>query len=247
MVDLNISFSKYDYFGILIPGIFALILVMLLIPSEFILNLGIYFTSLGNLEISFIFLISVGIIIVSYIIGLLLSGLGSWLLEDKIIGKKLNLPSQNLLKLNESDSESNETNSNDRWFKRYRYQYSDKFRGEFLKEFDRFFKELGHNNGDDVFRMCYHVVKEKCPNTFNRLGTFISLYGLYRSLTITFLIGFVMFLVHFILTTNALSLLFFISFPLLSLFCFYKYLQFFRAFSNEIFSSFYIYCLELKK
>ena len=240
LVELNISFSKYDYFGILIPGIFSLILVILLIPIDNFVNLGGLIAAFGNLEIAFIFLISVGIIIISYIIGLLLGGLGSWFLEDQIIGKKLGLPSQNLLQLEQSSKEY-------KFFKRYRMAYSEQFKKQFLKEFDEFFKGFGHENGDDIFRLCYHVVKEKCPNTFNRLSTFIALYGLYRSLTVTFLIGFGLFLINFILTLNAISLVFFISFPLLSLFCLYKFLQFYRAFSNEIFSSFYVYCLEQEK
>ena len=117
MVDLNISFSKYDYFGILIPGIFSLILVILLVPPEMIVGLGSYFTSLGNLEFAFIFLIGVGMLIISYIMGVLLGGLGSWLLEDLVIGKKLDLPSQNLLQLEE-------TEQNYKYFKRYRKPYS---------------------------------------------------------------------------------------------------------------------------
>ncbi len=238
MVDLNISFSKYDYFGILIPGIFALILIVLLVPSEIVVGFGSYFTSLGNLEFAFIFLLSIGIIIISYIVGTLLGGLGSWLLEDLIVGKKLSPPTQNLLQLKE-------TTRKNKLFKRYQKPYSDQFREQFFKEYNGHFKGFEQENGEDIFRLCYHVVKEKCPNTFNRLSTFIALYGLYRSLTVTFLIGFFVFLVHYILTLNVISLIFFVGFPFLCIFCLYKFLQFYKAFSNEIFSSFYVYCLEL--
>jgi len=240
MVDLNISFSKYDYFGILIPGIFSLVLIVLLVPTGSFINLGGLIASFGNLEIAFIFLISVGIVIISYILGLLLGGLGSWLLEDQIIGKKLNLPSQNLFELKE-------TRVNNKFFRRYRASYSEQFQTQFLKEFDGFFKGFDHENGDDMLRLCYHIVKEKCPNTINRLSTFIALQGLYRSLMVTFLIGSFLFLINLILTLSPLSLLIIISFPFLCLFCLEKFLQFYRAISDEIFSSFYVYCLDLKK
>jgi len=239
MLDLDVSFSKYDYFVILIPGVLILIFIVLIVPSQVFVDIGHTIESYGTLQFAFVFIISVGLIIISYVLGLLLSGLGSWLIEDKITSRWLSPPAKNLFQL--------EKRKPTRLFKKYSHPYSEKFQKQFFEVFDDYFTGIDHDNANDLFRLCYHVVKEKCPNGYNRLGTFISLYGLYKSLILAFIIGIVLSFVNFFQTMNAIILLLPILFALLSIFCFYKFLIYYRIFADEVFSSFFTYRFDLMK
>ncbi|MFX1274357.1 MAG: hypothetical protein ACFFBP_01875 [Promethearchaeota archaeon] len=239
MLDLDVSFSKYDYFVILIPGVLILILSLLVVPEHIFIEFGQILDSWGSLQFAFIFLISVGLIIISYLFGLILSGLSSWLVEEQITGKWLSPQATNLFQLEKTKGKKR--------FKRYRQPYSEQFQKKFFEVFDEYFSGIDHEETNDLFRLCYHVVKEKCPNGYKRLGTFISLYGLYRSLIVAFLIGFILYLINVLLTWNVFTLLLMICFPFLIIFCFYKFLTYYRIFADEVFSSFYVYVLDLKK
>ena len=231
MLDLDVSFSKYDYFVILIPGVLILILILIIIPPAFFVEIGQIIESFGSLNFAFVFIISVGLIIVSYLFGLLLSGFSAWLIEDQITSKWLSPPAVNLFQL--------EKRKTSKLFRKYTQPYSVKFQEKFFDVFNDYFEGIDKEDANDIFRLCYHVVKEKCPNGYKRLSTFISLYGLYRSLILTFLIGFIIYLVNFILTMNPIALLLLIIFPFVCVFCYYKFLTYYRIFSDEVFSSFF--------
>jgi hypothetical protein len=233
--ELKISFSKYDYFGIILPGFIILIFFIFIVPIEFYINIGILIDSFGNIGFVFVFFISIGTIIISYIIGSIISGIAYWLIEGLIITKKLKYPSYNLFK-------NNNGRTSHKFFHDYRKQYTDEFKNNFNQVFHNYFKESKYED-IDKFKLCFHVVKENSSVTFGRLTTFISLYSLYRNLTITFFIGSILYLYNFIITLNFIFL-FFIGFLLLSIFCFTNFLKFFRIYADEVFRSFYIYILE---
>ncbi|KKN13845.1 hypothetical protein LCGC14_1002160 [marine sediment metagenome] len=263
MVDLKIKFSKYDYFGILIPGILFLIFITLLIPFEFLVSLNLFFSDLENLLYFLIFIMGLGLIVITYIFGLLLSSIGRWLIEDKIIINFLEYPSHNLFFQEESlKNESNEIlkkssgvkkknqkikkrNSAKKLFNKYRKPYSVSFINSFNNSFKDFFSENDYNE-EDRFKLCFTIIKEKCPVTFSRMNTFIALYGLHRTLSITFIITFFIYLFYGLYIGNFLLILLIFSLPLLSLFFFSNYLKFLRAYSDEVFRTFYIYSIEKK-
>lgn len=234
MVDLKISFSKYDYFGIIIPGFTLLILILFLFPLEIFIELSNIINLFGGLEFAFIFLIGLAIVIISYLFGIIISGMGYWLIEGKIIENKLKYPSTHLFQTKETTKSL---------FKNYRSKYSVQFRDHFNEVFINYFEKKNYKE-TDKFKLCYHLVKEKSPVAFQRLTTFISLYGLYRNLTITFIIGTFLYLYKIILTLNLLYLILILGFPLLSIFCFNNFLKFFRIYADEVFRSFFIYALE---
>jgi len=239
MLDLDVSFSKYDYFVILIPGVSILILLLIIVPPSFFVEIGQIIDSFGSLNFAVVFILSVGLIIVSYLLGLLVSGFSGWLIEDQITGRWLSPPIVNLFQLNKRKPK--------RWFRKYTQPYSVNFQKKFFEVFNDYFKGIDNNDANDIFRLCYHVVKEKCPNGYKRLSTFITLYGLYRSLILTFSMVFVIYLINFFLTLNIIVLLFLISFPFLSVFCYYKFLTYYRIFSDEVFSSFFTHQFDLMK
>ena len=248
MVNLEINFSKYDYFGIIIPGFVFLLFLIFIFPIEFFINIGNIISSFGNFGFAFVFLISVGIIIISYLFGLIISGIGYSLIEGLIIEKKLKYPSYYLFQTKNKDTSKNEVDSNNennssKLFKRYRRNYSKEFIDNFNEAFNAYFKEDNYND-TDRFKLCFHVVKEKSPMAFSRLTTFISLYGLYRNLTITFIIGTFLLLYKLVISLNFLLILLIICICLLSLFSFNNFLKFFSVYADEVFRSFYIYALE---
>jgi len=240
VVEFKIQFSKYDYFGILIPGILFLLFIVLLLPFDVFINLNNTLISLDSLQFVITFLFGTGLLVIAYILGLILSGVGRWIIEDKIIKKSLGYPSINLFKLNMSAGDKK------RLFKKYRIAYSSLF----INKFNNSFKSVFGTNdykGEDKFKLCFTIVKEYCPITFGRMNTFIALYGLNRTLSITFGINFIIYIFYSLYTLNLNLAIFSLILPLLSLFCFSNYLKFLRAYSDEIFRTFYIYSVKVEK
>ena len=236
MTDLKISFNRYDYFGLILPGVLLLISVIFIIPQEIYIGLGNSLESYKDLKFAFIFLIGVALIFFSYLIGMVISSIGSWLIEGNIIKKKLKYPSYNLF--NDSDS---------KWFENYQKSYSSTFIEQFNKTFNEYYNGISFQGDDDKFMTCFHYVKEKCPITYSRLNIFLSMYGLYRNLTVCFIILLSIFTVYFILTLNLFIILIMLLSGSFSTMCFYRFLKFFRIFSDEVFRSFYMHQYDIIK
>lgn len=238
MVDLQLKFNKYDYFGIIIPGILFIFSIIVLVPFDIYLGLEIFFVSLSSLQSVYIFLISMALIVFAYVIGFVISGIGRWIIEEKIIGKKLKYPSENLFSTDETTKKF--------FFQKYKKPYSKQFIGELIKSFNQYFKKIDFSE-DDGFKLCFSVVKENCPVAFGRLTTFLSLYGLYRTLCIEFVLILIIFSIYSIFYVNALIVIILIFLPMLSVICFSNYLKFYKTYADEVFRSVYIYFLENKK
>ncbi len=231
---VKITFSKYDFFGILLPSIVLLIAITLILPYDFYSDLSLYLDNFIEFKFIMIGIFSVGIIVLCYIIGMLISGISNWIIEKKIIKKFLKYPSYNLF---------NQTSS--KWFKSYNASYSHDFINKFNEKFNAYF---GSDFEDEVdrFRLCFEVVKEHCPTSFGRLKTFISLYGLNRNLSITFLSIMVLYIIKSCFGFNSIFIIIIIISPLISYFNFVNFLKFFRIYADEVFRAFYIYQIENK-
>ena len=252
LVELKIAFSKYDYFGILIPGFLFLTCFFILIPEVIKILIGEMINFLPGLQLSSIFVFSISILVIAYITGLILSGLSRWAIEDFLIKKRMGYPSESLFKTNKTGGITGKKldllgdekrNRQLTIFKKYKVPYSDEFRNEFEKEFIRFFNNKRFTM-EDKFKLCFNVIKEASPITFGRLSTFIALYGLYRTLSLAFLILTIFVLIRLVFYINLLMFFLLISFPLLSMFCFTNYLKFLKAYSDEVFRSFYIHAFK---
>ena len=235
MTDLKISFNRYDYFGLILPGVLLLISVLFIIPQEIYISLGNSLESFKDLKYAFVFLIGTTLIFFSYLIGMIISSIGSWLIEGYIIKKKINYPSYNLF---------NDTSS--KRFKSYKKSYSSTFIEQFNKTYNEYYTGISFQ-GDDKFMTCFHYVKEKCPITYSRLNIFLSMYGLYRNLTVCFIIILSIFTVYFILTLNLILIVIMLLSGGFSIICFYRFLKFFRIFSDEVFRSFFMHRYDILK
>lgn len=257
MVDLNISFSKYDYFGIIIPGIIVVVSLILSFPLKFYIDIGILLNTIGELEYFFIFLIGISFIILSYFFGMIISALGSWLIENTIIKKFLKYQTYHLFKSKVKINSANDTVVNKTkkiledktvkkegiFFKKYKEPYSKEFQQQFEIHFGEYFNKIKYNE-EDKFKLCFAVVKENCHITYGRLSTFISLYNLSRNLTISFLISIPILIYNCIIFQNLIFLIGILIALMLIFFFFKNYLKYFKIYSDEVFRAFYIYCLE---
>lgn len=260
MVDLKISFSKYDYFGIIIPGIIVLVSIILSLPMQFYIDLGILLKTTGELEYIFIFILGISFIILSYFIGMIISALGSWLIENIVIKKLLNYQTHHLFKSenkinNPNDKVANRTknakeNKSEKkggiFFKKYKEPYSKEFQQQFEIYFGKYFNKIKYND-EDKFKLCFAVVKENCPITYGRLNIFISLYNLSRNLTISFLITIPILIYNYIIFQNLMFLIGILIALMLIFFFFKNFLKYFKIYADEVFRAFYIYCLEKEK
>lgn len=260
MVDLKISFSKYDYFGIIIPGIIVVVSIILSLPMQFYLDLGILLKTIGELEYFFIFLIGISFVILSYFIGMIISALGSWLIENIVIKKFLNYQTYHLfkskIKINSvNDKVVNKTKKilekkNEKkegfFFKKYKEPYSKEFQQQFEVYFGKYFNKIRYSD-EDKFKLCFAVVKENCPITYGRLSTFISLYNLSRNLTISFSITIPILIYNYIIFQNFLFLIGILVALMFIFFFFKNYLKYFKIYADEVFRAFYIFCLEKEK
>ncbi len=228
MISLRVSFNRYDFFGLIFPGLLLIISIIFIIPQNYYIAIAESLESYKDLKFVFVFLIYISIIFASYLIGMIISSIGSWVIEGYFIKKKLKYPSYNLF-----------NNKNSNRFKNYRKSYTNTFIEQFNKIFSSYYNGIEFND-DDKFILCYTYVKEKCPITYSRLSVFLSMYGLYRNLTVCFILILPILLVNFMLSLNFFMIfLMTISF-FFSIICFIRYLKFFRIFSDEVFRSFYM-------
>ncbi len=241
----QISFNRYDYFGILFPGSLVTASLFLFFP-EIVLLINSYINSVGGLNYLFIAFFSLIGILMCYIAGLVVTSLGRWLLEDKIIGKKLGYPGDILFKVNDP-GQNNVTPSSHKqgtWLKVYKKPYSPDFIESFNKVFSGYFNATLLKDQKDKFSLCFATVKEHCPATLDRLNTFISLYGLNRNLVAAFLILSGVVVAHAIKIFNALPLIWLFLFALLIYVHFKTFLKFFRTYGDEVFRTFFIFASE---
>lgn len=241
MVDFKFSFSHYDNFAVLIIGILALGASLIPIPISYIINFANTIETFIELKYLFLFFLGIIILFVSYLVGLLISFLGSVLIERFLINKILKYPTANLF----SEKKEKITGI----FKNYRCPYSKKFQSDFKRKFNDVFAEgfEFQENQDDVFKLCFHVVKEQCPISYGRLTTFITLYDLNRNLVILFNLFFIEFLIYSILNPIFLNIVICIFSIPFAFFCLLNYLRYFKIYADEVFRSFYTYQIQQKK
>ncbi len=205
------------------------------LSNGFILSIVIYFfyfnkenlikIIIGKLTLSVSIIL---LVLISYIIGHLISLSSSSLFEKLIIKYLLGYPSYNFF----TDKPIG--------FKIIKkifglYSYKSQYSIFVKKKINSKFKRIFNLNFKDVdnFNLCFHFVKENSPATYNRLLTFISIYGFCRNLSMNLLI------IAIILIFNSYFTFGFIIIVLSYLF-FLRYLKFFRQYGDEVYKTFII-------
>jgi len=226
MTDQQFPFSAFEYLGYIVPGVVVLVGIFLNYgPLDSFAKLGEYLSSIKDASFAFY----AALLLSAYVLGHIVSALGSFVFERQIVHRFLGYPSENLFRENAKPS---------RVFREYLRPYSLPFSREFRKIFvARFGSEY---ETLDQFLLCLHDVKERMPTTYNRLERFIRLYDFARNLAM----GFILLAAE--LSARAIAqvdLNWFGSAALsvgLAFALFLRYLRFFRSYSDEVFRSFFI-------
>lgn len=122
----------------------------------------------------------------------------------------------------------------------YRKKASKKFVEDFNDAFKYYFDEEYSNYKAEGFPLIHAFVKDESSVTYQRLSVFLSLYGIFRTLTLTFII-------ITIITTSVGLFLYMTVSILLVLICFFAYLKHFRYYTEELFRSFIVISIKEKK
>ncbi|MCG8431768.1 MAG: hypothetical protein MJA29_11420 [Candidatus Omnitrophica bacterium] len=226
MKNHAVPFNLYDYLGYLMTGFVTII---------FIYSLGIAeITKLKNSLESVLqheYILTVLLMIACYIVGQIVSLFGKCIFVNIIIKKWLNYPSRNFFRMF-SDNEKFRNFKPVRWFhfREYKRPYPEEFANK-IKEY--YEQETGRRfDESEAFLFCFHYVKEYCPATHARLLIFLSLYDFSRNLSVIFLMMGAVYFLSCRMMWGAGCWMF-------AYLLFFRYLQFFRIFSNEVFRSFY--------
>ncbi|MGB9591385.1 MAG: hypothetical protein ACPL1K_02595 [Candidatus Kryptoniota bacterium] len=244
-------FTLYDFFGYFIPGV-ALLTALLL--SRFAIDIKLllagkndssrFVAMLTQFKENWIVWITIGIV-VTYLIGHVVSALSSMVLEKLVVGKILKYPTFNML-------ETTVSRAKNRKLKNYiMYNILLGYRGSmgnhtveiFRTIFNAVFGYHGRNILDydrfNVFPICFSYVKEKCPVTYERVMNYVSSYGFARNSAMAFIIAALLVICRFpvnypyVLISSILDIV-------IALLLFRQYLKFLRRVNDEVFFQFMI-------
>lgn len=216
------KFNFYDFLAHFIPGFLAIcaFALLFLTPSE-----------IGSLMAKtepYKYIVSTGLVLISYSVGHVISQLGSLLLERGLVRSWVGYPSENFFI---------ESKKNHWIFRDYRRSHSKDFAKRVKEAYEAKFNVAFHHY--DAFMTCFHFVKERSGPTLTRLNTFLAVYDFCRNTSMGLLLLTLGFVARGFVTTPsnfyyAAGALFF------AVFFFYRYLKFYRQYDDEVFRTFYI-------
>ncbi len=259
--QFRVPLTLYDLFGYLIPGILFFALFPISYDFSLIMNglkelvqIGKFTTpkdflilKMKDFYITTVWYSIFYTILISYLMGHIIAGIGSFFYERIIIDKFLKYPTANLFKLRSyngilEDKIFKVVHWLPSWakgwvFGNYRRPYSQEFQVKFSEKFQITFGFLP-NHQSDIFWTVFAYIAHHCPASFHRATHFLNLYGFSRNLSFMFL----MFSTSLILFDfyHHLSIdyrLIFLYIFLAGVF-FWQYLKFFRRLNDEIYRAF---------
>lgn len=227
MTNVKFPLSVFDFFAYLIQGF------LLLVGFCYLFKINILeITTTDNLFFDFI------VIVLSYILGHIVAELSRWIIEGGIVRKYLGYPSDFVFK---------EEHRKKLLFTEYLRPYSKEFINEFKTAYGWYYNNKFSRIDDyNSFRLCFHTVKERCPNAFSRLEVFISMYDFNRNLSMVSIVYGGIFLTIVITTGELIWLLGVALSLILTFMLLLRYLKFFKSFADEVYYSFLNYVMEKK-
>lgn len=215
-------FSLYDFLGFIIPGYLVLGgLIVLFVPLPTIR------AALESVE-PYKYIVSFATVLIAYGTGHLVSQLASLIAERLLIGKWLGYPSENVF----------HTQPRGRLFKDYQRPYAEAFAKEWKQRYEATLGGAFHHR--EAFLNAFHYVKEHSRQTVERLNTFIATYDFARNTALALVVIAVGAGVQALrlggrdyVAVSGVALLTAVLF-------FYRYLKFFRHYTDEVFRTFYV-------
>ena len=219
-------FTPFEVLSYIVPG--AVVLYGLLLnypPLDSLEETGNYLSDIGPAAVLFY----AGLLIAAYVVGQIVSALGSVVIHRLIVVPLWGDPIDNLFR---------EGGRRSALFPGYVASYTPSFKEEWHRLFlGRFEREYGPM---DRFLLCLHDVKENTRNTMARLERHIRLYEFARNLSAAFLVLTVALATRWaagreLLWVGAALASFGMALALLP-----RYLRFYRSYSDEVFQTFFI-------
>lgn len=211
----RIPFAIYDFFGYLASGFLLVAGIDYSLRLHWILGRD-YPNSEWILWI-----------LTAYVVGHINAHLASWLLERKML-KVLRYPSQNLFDIRKAPL-------------RILSPYFAPLPHSVALSIQKQYKEMNPHGqfGEELFLYCYHLVKEKSPNSYSRVQVFLNQYGFCRNMGFALLciVPFAIFGAYTNRSVETAAIAFLC--PFLSCVLILRYLKFFRLYSVEVFLSFW--------
>lgn len=241
---VDIPFTLYDFFGYLLPGLTfgALSFLSFDLPKMFgytsDMLLGTKPTTPSLLLFAIIklfdkspFFISVLAIVISYVLGHIISSLSSLLFERFIVRGLISYPADNMFQLRRRTHP---------FFRNYRRSYTEEFIQRFRQEFESQFR-ISLSDAHDVFWITFEFVAHNTPSVFARSMYFLNLYGFSRNLSMAFLASAVFLLSYEVTHSLTISWLLIGIYTVIAFTLFWNYLKLLRRLNDEVFRGFYAF------
>lgn len=213
----KLPFSIYDFFGYLAAGFIICAVI------DYVLGLGwLVQEKITILQGTLWF-------IAAYIIGHINANISSWILEQNLIGKILKRP--NIILFKDKDSLPQ--------FHRYLFPgYYTSLPHDLIERLTTTARVNGIEVGGENFFHHARTIVKKSKETWERMNTFLQLYGFCRNVSFALLISAALFSTEWLLTEHRQSAIYsFICF-IASIGMLYRYLKFYRQYSYEMFTSY---------
>lgn len=227
-------FWGYDIFGYLLPG--AILALVAAKTNDWVYEqvIGHWHSSEATFSIYFIdFLV---LILFVYILGHIISGLSSLLLEKGILRRGLKYPTNRMFQNGEQPKVSK---FKDVIFPGYFRAYSEKFQEGFYKKFESKFPGI-ERDPHDLFWISFSHISQHHPVAYKRATHFLELYGFSRNISMSFLlIAFLPVIPQWndeLMTGWILSLISVI----IAIIMFINYTKLIRRLNDEVFRAFYV-------
>jgi len=241
-------FTLYDFLGYFLPG--AALIIMICV-SHFMYDILLLF-KLNNETVestnALLFLMKqiaqnwvvwlvIGIV-TTYLIGHIIAGLSSMILEKWLVGNVLHYPTNNMLIPKRG---KNRTFWN--IIMGYRGSMGNEtvriFRNIFEKRYGKEGKNLLDHDIFNVFSICFASMKENNSVTYERVMNYVSSYGFSRNASMAFLIAAIIGVILMFTKVHWFVICFyFVTMIIFSFFMFRQYLKFFRRVNDEVFFQF---------
>ncbi len=188
MKEISLPFDVYDALGYLTPGVLFLVVLALVIGPDRLLPMTVPLNHIRN----FWALYGLVFLMVSYLLGHVLSGLGKFLLEGTFIKLIGGHPSDYIIGLVDEDRKNYFTRLFRSATRRSNKKFENKFRAEYLTCFGVEVPGSAATRADkeDCFWNCRSYVTENYKATWDMSLRFLSLSGFFRTSSFTFLILF---------------------------------------------------------
>ena len=206
MDKLGIKGTLYDILGYIMPGAFVLLGLFAMYENKKGLDLILWLQNHMDVHVGFV--VGCGILLCSYIVGLILASIGSFLFENRLVKR---LFSETCL--------------------RSLYGINEEKEGEAYKAR---FKELFGDDAIFSFRNVAAYSQEKTRTIYDTAFIFLSIYGLSRNISVALL---VLFAIHCVVIGDSWAFSFYVAFFVSLLAMLHNYFRFRKNYIAQIYAS----------